>query len=155
MRGLEVYKLNYYGINVFLAIGRVEKDYVYVYEPMVSENDRGDYLTWDDEKEDYVNKGKLGRFFVPKDADNSFFGKALKMIPQERNGEEVLIVDITPNSFLYQCAMKRSIIKPIPGKYILRNVCDGYNDGIEQLLKTTFITKENKVTTWVPTLPQA
>lgn len=153
--GYEVFYLHYYGINVFLCVGEVEDDGVYVYEVETIYHPELDAegLKWNKEEGVFEGKGSYDCYIIPDGADNSYLGKALKVKPIIIDKELLLPIRISMDSKLYKKAtMINNRTLPV-GIYYCKQICDGSNRSIAQLMETGF---ETKVIPWgMVDIPQA
>ena len=141
--GYEIFYLHYHGINVFLCVGEIDYDGVYVYEVETIYHPEMDAegLRWNKIEGVFEGKGSYDCYIIPDGADNSYLGKAMKIKPVKIDGEVLLPVQITMNSKLYKAAsLLNTITLPI-GIYYCKKICDGSNDSIRQLMETGFETK--------------
>ena len=141
--GYEIFYLHYYGINVFLCVGEIDYDGVYIYEVETVYHPELDAegLKWNKEEGVFEGKGSYDCYIIPDGADNSYLGKAMKIKPIIIDGEVFMPIEVNMGSKLYKAASLLNTLTLPTGVYFLKKICDGSNASIRELMEIGFETK--------------
>lgn len=143
--GFEIFRLKYYGVNVFLCVGEVDDDYVYLYELELAKvkNKEDTYkLVYNKQNRRFKGKKVEDCLIVPKTSKgNSFFSKSLKTEPLLIRDKPFIQIKIERYSPIYNEAIKIGKYRDyeiMPGIFKAKLICDGTAEEMTKLIHTEF-----------------
>ena len=128
--GTELFRLCFYGINIFFTVEDVEEDYITISEVDTIEEECYDTPLWDKKSQGY--KIRESNLYVLPNND-------YKIVPGIYEDQLVLQINVLPGSLAISKAKYYSPVPPKPGQYLALKIADSYQEDYERTLNTKYI----------------
>lgn len=137
---LAVFRLRFYGLNVFLVVSSLGPDFVRVYEvENCVRDEEWEGIQYDYTNQDYVGKEPQDRLIVGPEYANIFDSVGMKLKTVLDHDEPCLAIPVVRGSRLLKAVENNPLgVVVEPGVYLARMVCDGEYKSKEKLLRMKF-----------------
>ncbi len=137
---LSVFRVRYYGVNVFLVVSEIQREYIKAYEiETYMKDDEFEGIEYNFLDQCYIGKDPQDRLIVGEEYGNTFDTICQSFRTDFYNNKPCLVIPIQKGSRLYKAAMHNTMgIRPKEGVYAATMVADGSIEQKEKLLKSLY-----------------